>query len=226
MRCIRLVFAAVVTAALLLTATQSSAANEVLGSGDGQIHVIPAMNPSRPRDGDKVTFSAVIKSRNPVASVTATVGGQTITLQPKPMSGIGALPTGETVGVYEAEWTASGLDGQATAAAISVRDASGHEFTALLGREPQIAGHSAPGTTDYPNAGMRHGKALILDGENDVRCVVVDPVGGAAYFGTDTSPGYIVKIDLDSFTRVGAVSLAIGEDSPRAAVIDVEARAA
>ncbi|MBI5154109.1 SUMF1/EgtB/PvdO family nonheme iron enzyme [Candidatus Poribacteria bacterium] len=206
-------------AVLLVARTAAAEPGDVLGSGDGQIHIIPSVN----REGGKVTFSAVVKSRQPVAAVTARIGGTAVTLSPKPLAGVGMLPSGETVGVYGGEW-----EGDAgSAVTFTVRDASGHEYAdRSLAQRDDVLGHSVPGTINYPNGRMTRGPGLILDGENDVRCAVIDPAGGAAYFGTDTSPGYVVKVDLDSFTRVGAVSFLIGEDSPRAAVIDLEAHAA
>jgi len=49
---------------------------------------------------------------------------------------------------------------------------------------------------------------------------VIDPTGGFAYFGTDTSTGKVVKVRLSNFTRVGALTLTPGEDALTSAVID------
>lgn len=59
-------------------------------------------------------------------------------------------------------------------------------------------------------------------GEDDLRCAVIDADGGYAYFGTNTSPGRVVKIRLSDFKRVGAVTLDHGEDHLTSAVIDVK----
>src|SRR5438552_3160046 len=57
-------------------------------------------------------------------------------------------------------------------------------------------------------------------GENFVFSAVIDPAGGFAYFGTDTSPGRVVKVRLSDFTRTGVLRLTPGEDALLSAVID------
>ena len=61
---------------------------------------------------------------------------------------------------------------------------------------------------------------LSLDVDNNFRCAVIDTANGFAYFGNDTSPGTITKINLSNFTRVGMLTLNSGEGSLRCAVID------
>src|SRR5438874_1823330 len=63
--------------------------------------------------------------------------------------------------------------------------------------------------------------ALTLNsGENGLSSAVIDRAAGFAYFGTDTSPGIVVKVRLSDLTRVGALTLNPGEDSLATAVID------
>ena len=57
-------------------------------------------------------------------------------------------------------------------------------------------------------------------GENNPYPCVIDAAAGFAYFGTLTTPGRIVKIQLSDFTRVGAITLESGEDSLGGAAID------
>ncbi len=57
-------------------------------------------------------------------------------------------------------------------------------------------------------------------GENDLYSAVIDTTNGYAYFGTNTHPGIVVKIQLSDFTRVGALTLNTDEDNLAAAVID------
>ncbi len=52
----------------------------------------------------------------------------------------------------------------------------------------------------------RVGALTLNSGENLVRCAVIDPAGGFAYFGTLTNPGTVVKVRLSDFTRVGVLS--------------------
>ena len=60
----------------------------------------------------------------------------------------------------------------------------------------------------------------LLSSENDLRSAVIDTAGGYAYFGTDNSPGRVVKVRLSDLTRVGALTLNSGENDLWSAVID------
>jgi hypothetical protein len=63
---------------------------------------------------------------------------------------------------------------------------------------------------------------LLNSGENILVSSVIDTVNKLAYFGTDTSPGIVVKIDLPTFTRLSAVTPGgASEDQFRSAVIDL-----
>lgn len=53
---------------------------------------------------------------------------------------------------------------------------------------------------------------------------VIDADGRYAYFGTNTAPGQIVKLDLQTFERVAAIALPAGDDYLRSAVIDPSGR--
>jgi hypothetical protein len=58
-----------------------------------------------------------------------------------------------------------------------------------------------------------------FEGSIGLACVL-DAANGFAYFGTDTSPGKILKIRLSDFTQVGVLTLNAGEDFLRTAVVD------
>jgi hypothetical protein len=47
-------------------------------------------------------------------------------------------------------------------------------------------------------------------GEDVLRSAVIDPAGRYAYFATDASPSRVLKLDLETFTRVGAIELPDG----------------
>lgn len=71
----------------------------------------------------------------------------------------------------------------------------------------------------------RIGAVMLPGGEGEepekyLYSAVIDPAGRYAYFGTGTYPGKVVKIDLQSFERVSAITLEPGEEVLRAAVID------
>ena len=61
---------------------------------------------------------------------------------------------------------------------------------------------------------------LVLEGDNRIISAVIDQAGGFAYFGTDTSPGTVIKVRLSDFTRVDTLTLKDGEDKLTSAVID------
>ncbi len=77
-------------------------------------------------------------------------------------------------------------------------------------------------STEVPlHAAAASGSGITLGaGEDYLTSAVLDQAHGFAYFGTYTSPGVVVKIDLATFTRVGALTLDPGEDGLSSAVID------
>ena len=55
---------------------------------------------------------------------------------------------------------------------------------------------------------LSRSSALALDsGEYNPFAAVIDAANGFAYFGTQTSPGVIIKVRLSDFTRVGTLTL-------------------
>lgn len=76
---------------------------------------------------------------------------------------------------------------------------------------------SLEGFARSPSAQLTH---WCEPGENSSRTAVIDRNNGYAYFGTHTSPGQIIKIDLNNFQRVGAITLKTDEGYLNAAVID------
>ena len=71
----------------------------------------------------------------------------------------------------------------------------------------------------HASATFQRVDAVTLNqGENLVRAAVTDGTHG--YFGTDTYPGQVIKIDLATMTRVDAISLNSGEDNLYVAVTD------
>jgi hypothetical protein len=86
----------------------------------------------------------------------------------------------------------------------------------LPAAEPSVAAETA---RPFERVG-----ALTLAGDGYLHSAVIDRAGRFAYFGTDTSPGRIVKVDLATFTRVGTLTLPAGDDRPYPAVIDPAGR--
>ncbi len=90
------------------------------------------------------------------------------------------------------------------------------------------AGHSAPGTGNYPNGGMRRTgsiQALLPIEADNISCAVIDNVNGYAYFGLDTQPGGVLKVKLTSGLAapqvIGVCTFNSGENNPRCASIDL-----
>lgn len=203
------------------------------GPSDQQegIHVMPSLHPYSLKDGETLHLSALVKSRHPIQSVVADLGGVTkVELQPSQTAGgVGLIPGGSYAGVYAAEWVASGLEEKVYAVTLTVTDVTGGSFqdTSLAFSDP-AAGFSTPGTNDYPDGGMRVMEMTpLVAPEVMPRSSVIDTVNGYAYFGTDGRPASVVKVALGDGDsppyRVGAVTLAEAEQRLWSAVIDVEA---
>jgi len=126
--------------------------------------------------------------------------------------------------IWKAEWRAHGLQEKTYRIALRATDMQGEavEDSSLEFSDP-AAGVTTPGTTDYPNAGMREIGVVSMNGYSYFTCGVIDLAADYAYFGTFTIPGVIVKVALNAGgtpTLVGAVALELGEDYPVSAVID------
>ncbi|MFC4822013.1 BACON domain-containing protein [Dokdonella ginsengisoli] len=66
--------------------------------------------------------------------------------------------------------------------------------------------------------------SLLLENAALPTAAVMDPAGRYAYFGTNSIPARVLKIDLTSFETVAAITLPAGEDMLRSAVIDAAGR--
>ncbi len=74
---------------------------------------------------------------------------------------------------------------------------------------------------DYPAFGQV-GAALDLPQDEDVVYVaLMDAAAGYMYLGTNSSPGYVVKVRLSDFSRVGAIALDPSDGDILSGVIDV-----
>lgn len=90
----------------------------------------------------------------------------------------------------------------------------------FAGTDDSTAGNSTPGTDVYPNGGMRRLSPVMVDiTEVTHKSAVMDPAGQFAYFGVSGTPGSVVKINLSTATRVGAIALTSVETDPACAVI-------
>jgi len=63
----------------------------------------------------------------------------------------------------------------------------------------------------------------MASSENSTFATAIDTADGYAYFGTYTTPGYVIKVRLSDLTRVAALTLNTGENYLRSAVIDTTA---
>ena len=88
------------------------------------------------------------------------------------------------------------------------------------------AGISVPGTTAYPNAGMRRVGKITLSSVNysGLYGGAIDLSNGYGYFGTahGISPGWLIKINVNGAmpVEVGAASAAAGEGNLNSGVVD------
>lgn len=71
---------------------------------------------------------------------------------------------------------------------------------------------------------VRTGATALGAGEDILFSAVVEPSGRFGYFGTQTVPGRVVKVDLDTLQRVGSITLGTGENFLDAAVVDPAGR--
>ena len=196
------------------------------GVGDGHIQVISSLEPHSIKDGERLTVSAVVSSERPVASVEADLGGlATVTLEPD--ADRGGTAADRTAGIWTAEWAGDGREEKVHPVTLTVTDESGHSFTGeALSVGDNTAGLSEPGTTEYPDGGMRRVDREVFINEVGLETAVIDPENEYAYFGTNTSPGQVIKVALGSGSnppeRVAALRLEDGENLLTSSVIDAE----
>jgi len=91
-----------------------------------------------------------------------------------------------------------------------------------------VAGHSTPGSPDYPNEGMMPVGALTgSPTEQSISCGAMDSQKGYAYFGTSTTPAQVVKVATGSGAelpeRIAALRLEEGENDLRCGALDPSA---
>jgi hypothetical protein len=211
---------------------------EPLGNGDGRIHVIPTLSTLSVKNGGALTIQAVVKASAPIVTVEARITRDSGTLNAAPIATVqlrpapgklGGINAAGTLGLWQAEWQASGLEETAYTVALRIEDATGHAFTdtSLHFTDP-IAGRTQIGTTNYPNGGMRRiDAAHDLLCEKDLASAVIDATHGFAYFGTRTTPGRVVKVALGigsaAPSRTSALILRTGENNLTSAAIDPSA---
>ncbi len=222
------------TVVLLISETSTafsptSPKSEIVGSGDGKIHIIPTLSSPSVKNGQKVSISAVVKAEAGVHQVTADIGGIDI-IQLKPAdSKLAGTNDLKAMGLWSGEWIARHLEEKIYTVTVRVTDNNGHVFEdrSLQFSDP-VVGITIPGSTNYPNVGLRRLGVEYLRDEWDFRCAVIDTAAGYAYFATYTTNATncarIVKVALGTGsnppTRVNALTLNPGEDKLACAVID------
>ncbi len=206
-----------------------------IGTGDGRIHIIPSLSSPSVKNGETVKIQALVKASSGVAKVYATIRRESGTDSSAPVAhlvmnpaeaNLGGSNMDGTPGIWQAEWTAAGLEKTYYTVAVTVTDRTGHEFTdPTLRFSDPIAGRDEIGTSDYPDGGMSR-----IDAADDFRfegyltSAVVDTVNGYAYFG---GMDRVVKIALGNGSeppsRIASVKMEPGEDNLESAVIDPSA---
>jgi len=221
---------------------------EAIGSGDGNIWVIPALSSPSVKNGGKLTIQTLVKAAAGVQEVRAeildgdrVVDSLMLAAEDTRVSGAGLFPDmaevvggvvmgpsqsdAPQVGIWQAEWSAHGLEEKFYSIRLTVTDAKGNTLTdeSLRFADP-IAGNADVGSPSYPNGGLRRQGVHIFAQEWDLETAVIDVANGYAYFGTYTVPGTIVKVALGvggaAPTRVASLMLNEGEDYLSSSVID------
>jgi hypothetical protein len=81
------------------------------------------------------------------------------------------------------------------------------------------AGNAVVGTTIYPSSGLQRIGSVAPAGDPPYRSAVIDEANGFAFFGTDTAPGQVVKVNLSTFTVTGTITLPTSESNLASAVL-------
>ncbi|MCA9448498.1 MAG: hypothetical protein KC931_15355, partial [Candidatus Omnitrophica bacterium] len=92
------------------------------------------------------------------------------------------------------------------------------------GQGGNIAGYDFVGTTSYPNDGLVNAGKIELEQDILIACGFTNRAGTLAWYGTNTSPGRIIKVDLSNLQKVETLVLEEGDDFLSAAVIDGDER--
>lgn len=199
---------------------------ESLGTGDSRIHVIPSLSSQAVKNGEILTITAVVTAKAGVEKVEAEIEGlDKILLQPAPGK-LGGIRADGTIGLWRAEWIGHDLEEKFYPVALRVTDLEGHVFEdqSLCFSDP-VAGITTVGSPFSPLTQV--GCEEFAQGENNLVSAVIDVTAGFAYFGTDNSPGQVVKVALgeesSSPTRIGVVNLETGENKLTCGVIDPQA---
>ncbi len=253
--CVGMLAAGIAAMAPPVSAAQAGVQPDIggnCGSGDGAIHIIPALSSPSVKNGGTLAVQAVVKSVNGVSKVEARIERDDdrtgilpalaandgdfmdrllglpvaiLDLEPAPMN-LGGVNATARMGLWQAEWQAEGLEEGYYRVALTVTDRTGHSYTdrSLVFSDP-IAGNATVGTTAYPNGGMRRvDAALSTENLPYLVSAVIDIANGYAFFGTDESPGTVVKIALGAGanppSRVGTLTLNADEAYLYSAVID------
>ncbi len=82
------------------------------------------------------------------------------------------------------------------------------------------AGVEVIGNTAYPNGGMFELPKIKLSNEDNITCGIASTSATVAWFGTNTTPGQIIKVNLLPLERAGLLVLPDGENSVTCAAID------
>jgi hypothetical protein len=204
-----------VTATATLNGEQVSATHTVRFNEPPPLSLALASQPNRWQTEEQVTVTATVTDvcgSLPGALVDFTVVWPA---QDKPWSGQATPESGSAL---------SDADGRASFSFSGDRagDYRIAAFTRLPTGEEASDSHTVPlEVRNFKGAGA----IQLPKGESFLKSAVVDPAGDYAYFGG--SSGKVVKVDLDTFQRVGAITL-LGPDGSRArlraAVIDPAGR--
>jgi|GEM_PF-3681223 len=196
------------------------------------IRMRAALSAPSVKNGGTLSVQAVIRAAHGVKNVEARIQSKddpslapvdTFFLKPSPRMEEAGLEKAN-IQIWEAEWKARDLCEGYYNVILTITDKKGNTISdRSLSFSDPIAGNNTPGTNSYPEGGIRRLDSLKFGGEDYIKCAVIDTKTSAVLFGTDTSPGRVIKVDILNFIRIGCLTLEPGEDNLRSAVIDSDA---
>lgn len=183
-----------------------------LKSATGNIKINPSLGSLAVKNGETLKISAEVDSISPIVFAKAKIEEADVNI---PLH----LSSGNTkVGVWVGDWKAVGLREQNYKVTLTFIDAQGFVQTNTdLSFTDPIFGQSQIGEAKIMSR-VNSLQGRLTDRQYQVG--VIDSTGTFGYYGTNTLPGRIIKINLATSTRVSELTLNAGEGNLTTVVMD------
>ena len=167
------------------------------------IQVLPSLSSKAVENGQRLTINALVKSQQPVKTVTAEIVELHETFPLQRNAG------DEKTGNWKAEWQAHDLKEQEYHVSLKVTDVTGYVFedTSLTFTDP-ILGINTPGVLKDDSANMHRIGSNDSGGVGGFVASAIDPVNNFIYYVTDSIPANVTKFDTATFSYVDSFNLA------------------